>query len=111
MALLVAGCSSDSNPTGYDGGGAVEFSSPTLTNGVSFQHVFLTAKTMNYFCSFHGTATTGMYATITVTAGGAPQLVQSNITSSTLQTLNIHVGDTVRWTNQTAMQHNVRSAS
>jgi plastocyanin len=71
----------------------------------------MTAKTMNYFCSFHGTATTGMHAAITVTAGGTPQLVQSNIASSALQTLNIHVGDTVRWTNQTAMQHNVQSSS
>ena len=114
-ALFANGCSSDSSPTspngGGGGGGGVEFSSPTLNQNDSFEHVFMTAKTMNYYCSFHGTATTGMHATITVTAGGTPHLVQSNIVASALETLNIHVGDTVRWTNQTPMQHNVRSAS
>jgi hypothetical protein len=114
VLAIAPGCSKSSNPadSGGPGGGAVEFSSPTLGNGASFQHVFMTAKTMNYYCSFHGTATSGMFATITVTAGGTPSLIQSNITNSTLQTLNIDVGDTVRWTNNHAgMQHNVRSAN
>ena len=112
-ALFAGGCSKSSSPTssGGGGGGGVEFVSGTLNQNDSFQHVFTTVKTMNYFCSFHGTATTGMHATITVTAGGAPHLVQSNIVTTALETLNIHVGDTVRWTNQTAMQHNVQSAS
>ena len=115
IVALAVGCS-DSNPTdsygGGGGGGAVEFSSPTLNTGDSFSHVFATAKTMNYYCSFHGTANSGMFATITVTAGGAPNLILSSITTTSLQTLNIDVGDTVRWTNnQAAMQHNVRSAN
>ena len=105
------GCSSDSPTGSSSGGGTKEFASPTLNPSDSYQHTFMTAKTMNYFCSFHGTATTGMHATITVTAGGTPHLVQSNITGLTLETLSIHVGDTVRWTNQSTMAHNVQSAT
>jgi len=110
LAALAVGCSNGSSPTNSTGGGGKEFVSPTLNPGDSYQHAFMTAKTMNYFCSFHGTATTGMHAMITVTAGGTPHLVQSNIVTTALDTLNINVGDTIRWTNQTAMAHNVQSA-
>jgi len=110
VAVLAAGCSNSSSPTSSSGS-TKEFASPTLNPGDSYQHAFMTAKTMNYFCSFHGTATTGMHATITVTAGGTPHLVQSNITASALETLNINVGDTIRWTNQTTLAHNVQSAT
>jgi plastocyanin len=109
--VMITGCSSESNPADYGGGPTLEFSSSTLTNGQTFQHTFATAKSMNYYCSFHGTATSGMFATITVTAGGSPNLIQSNITDNALQTLNIDVGDTVRWTNQGNNSHNVRSAN
>jgi plastocyanin len=107
--VMVLGCSSSNSPTNSTGG-TKEFVSGTLNQNGSYQHVFTKAATYNYFCSFHGTATTGMHATITVTAGGTPSFHQSNITASTLETLAIDVGDTVRWTNLTTIAHNVQSA-
>lgn len=107
--VMVLGCSSSYSPTNSTGG-TKEFVSGTLNQNDSYQHVFTKAATYQYFCSIHGTATTGMHATITVTAGGTPSFHQSNITASTLETLAIDVGDTVRWTNLTMIAHNVQSA-
>ena len=109
LVAVALGCSSSNSPTG-PGGSTKEFVSGTLNQNDSYEHVFTKVATYNYFCSIHGTATTGMHATITVNAAGTPNKFQSNITASTLQDFTIEVGDTIRWTNQTAMPHNVQSA-
>lgn len=109
VILALAGCSSDSSPTGTGGGGK-EFASPTLNQNDSYEHVFNKAGTFHYFCSFHGTANSGMHAVITVGAAGTPNKFQDDITSSTLQDFTIQMGDTIRWTNMTSMMHNVQSA-
>lgn len=111
MAIAVIGCSSDSSPSGPGGGTTKEFQSPTLTPGDSYEHVFSKAGTFPYFCSFHGTATTGMHATITVTAAGTPSKFQDNITGTTLLDFTVEVGDTIRWTNNSGMNHNVQSSN
>jgi plastocyanin len=110
LVAVALGCSSSSSPTGPGGGSNKEFVSPNLNQNDSYEHVFMKVATYNYFCSIHGTATTGMHATITVNAAGTPNKFQSNITASTLQDFTIEVGDTIRWTNQTPMLHNVQSA-
>lgn len=111
VLVTVLGCGGGSSGGSSTGGGStVEFKSPVLNNGDSFQHVFNKAGTFHYYCMFHGTATSGMHATIVVTAGGTPNKTQSNIVAIALSDFNIDVGDTIRWTNMTAMQHTVQSA-
>ena len=110
MAIAMIGCSSDSSPTGTGGGNTKEFQSPTLNPGASFEHVFNKAGTFQYFCSFHGTATTGMHAVITVGAAGTPSKFQDDITGLTLLDFTVELGDTIRWTNNSGMNHNVQSA-
>jgi plastocyanin len=111
FAVAAIGCSSDSTPSGPGGGGAnKEFVSGTLNQNDSYEHVFTKAATYHYFCSFHGTATTGMHGTITVGTAGTANKFQSNITASTLADFTIEIGDTIRWTNMTTMAHNVQSA-
>ena len=111
IALVIAalGCSSDSSTSGPVGS-TKEFVSPTLHQNDSFEHVFNKAGTFHYFCSFHGTATSGMHATITVGAAGTPSKFQDDITATTLMDFTVELGDTIRWTNLTAMDHNVQSA-
>jgi plastocyanin len=46
--------------------GAATFSSGSLGGSGSFQVTFTVPGTYQYFCSLHGTATTGMHATIVV---------------------------------------------
>jgi plastocyanin len=80
-----------------------EFASGDLTAGnpgESFTHVFNTAKTIGYYCRHHGgSGGVGMSGVITVNAGGTPNRIPVNITSSTLPDLSIDVMDTVVWTN------------
>jgi plastocyanin len=42
------------------------FSSATLANGATFSHVFTAAGTYAFYCSFHGSPTSGMRGTIVV---------------------------------------------
>jgi plastocyanin len=113
VTAIILGCSSNSSsPTnsGGSGGGTKEFASGDLTSGQSFSHVFATAKSVPYFCRYHGSAGgIGMAGVITVTAGGTPTKHVFSIASSTLPTMSIHVMDTVMWTNNTAMVHTVES--
>lgn len=46
--------------------GAQSFSSGNLGGGATFQVTFSTAGTYQYFCSIHGTATSGMRGTVVV---------------------------------------------
>jgi plastocyanin len=109
MALW--GCSKDSTPTNSGmGNTGREFVSGDMTQGVSFTHVFRTAKAVPYFCKYHGGAGgVGMAGTITVTAGGTPSSHSFNIVDFTLPSATIDVGDTVTWTNQSAILHTVES--
>jgi plastocyanin len=110
IAVAAIGCSSDSSPSGSGGPGGREFVSPTLNQNDSYEHVFNKAGTFHYFCSFHGTSTTGMHGTIVVGAAGTPNKFQDDITNNTLQDFTIELGDTIRWTNTTTIAHNVQSA-
>lgn len=110
FSIAMVGCSSDSTPSGPGGPGGREFVSPTLSQNQSYEHVFGKAGTFHYFCSFHGTSTTGMHGTITVGAAGTPSKFQDDITNNTLQDFTIEQGDTIRWTNLTLTAHNVQSA-
>jgi plastocyanin len=42
------------------------FSSASLANGATYSHVFAAAGTYQYYCTFHGTPTSGMRGTIVV---------------------------------------------
>ncbi len=113
--LFVSGCSSDkgtdNNGGGGGGGGSREFVSGNLANGQSFEHVFDSAGVYPYYCRFHGdSGGVGMSGVITVNPGGTPSKEQYNITTNTtLPSDVIDVGDTARWTNNTAMTHTVES--
>lgn len=113
LALSISsGCSSDKNsPSGGGGGGNTrEFVSGDLGNGESFQHVFATAGAFGYYCRYHGAAGgVGMSGTITVSGTGTPVTNAFSITNNTLPSVTIHINDTVKWTNNTAMVHTVES--
>lgn len=105
------GMGSGGNNTGGNGGGATrEFVSGNLTYGQSFTHVFTSAKSIPYYCRYHGgPGGVGMHGTITVTAGGTPSRQEFSITAFTLPSPQLHVGDTFVWINNTMMTHTVES--
>ena len=47
-------------------GAPAAFSSASLANGATYAHVFAATGTYQYYCSFHGTPTSGMRGTIVV---------------------------------------------
>ena len=47
-------------------GAPAAFASGSLGNLATFSHVFATAGTYQYYCTFHGTPTSGMRGTIVV---------------------------------------------
>ncbi len=111
---LLAACSGDSgnnsNNNGGGGGGAREFVSGTISPGGSYSHTFNTARTMNYYCRFHGgPGRVGMSASITVTATGTPDSREVSITANSLPNLTIAKGSTVRWSNDDNVPHTVES--
>jgi plastocyanin len=113
-AALLSGCSSSSNNSvgSGGGGGGREFVSGDLAgNGASFSHVFTTAKSVPYYCRYHGgPGGVGMSGTITVTASTATPVKHSfSITAMTLPSTTINVMDTVVWTNNSGMVHTVES--
>jgi len=107
---LLNGCGSSSS-IGGPGGGGREFVSGNLTPGAIFTHVFMSAKSVPYFCRFHGGAGgVGMSGVITVGAAGTANKFQLSITTATdLPDLAIEAGDTVTWTNNDALTHTVES--
>lgn len=111
LAVLVAGCSSDKGTSNVPGGGNTrEFVSGDLGTGASYSHTFNTAKVVRYYCKYHGgPGGQGMSGVITVTAGGTAAQFESSITASTLQSLTVPVGSTIRWTNNHVLTHTVES--
>jgi plastocyanin len=112
-ALIAAVSCSGSKDTGSNdngGGSTREFASGDLSQGQSFTHVFKSAKTVRYYCSYHGgPGGTGMSGVVTVQNGGTPNKRAISITGNTLASFTIDVNDTVTWTNNHNMVHNVRS--
>ena len=122
IALAVVGCSSSSNDYGSNSnnnnngsGTTQEFKSADLQPpsynyaGGSYSHTFNKAGKFQYYCSHHGSpGLHGMSGVITVTTGsGSATTVRVSITGMTLPSLSIHVGDTIIWTNNDSMVHNV----
>lgn len=50
----------------YSSGAGSSFDSGSVPAGGSFSHTFATAGTVQYYCTIHGTPTSGMHATIVV---------------------------------------------
>ncbi len=111
IAALFCACSDSSSPSGGGGGGAREFASGDLNLNQSYTHVFMSAKSVPYYCRYHGgPGGAGMSGVITVKAGGTPSKLNLSITSSsTLPSATIDVGDTITWTNNQSIKHTVES--
>lgn len=113
--VLASGCSGDSgtnngNNNGGGGGTTREFVSGTINAGGTYSHTFNTARTMNYFCRFHGgPGRVGMSGTITVTATGTVESREVSITTNSLPSLTIAKGSTIRWSNDDNVPHTVES--
>jgi len=112
LALVIQSSCSSSSSTGPGGGGATrEFASGNLAgNGASFSHVFKTAKSVPYYCRYHGgPGGMGMSGVITVNSGGTPSKTTYSITASVLPDFTIDVMDTIVWTNNSGVTHTVES--
>jgi len=105
LTVIVVGCSKSSSPTApYGGGGGggsassnTPFDSGTLTAPASFDHVFPTAGSVGYHCSFH--VGMGMVGTVVVAAGGASSAtVTASGTTFSPSSVTIMPGGTVHWT-------------
>jgi plastocyanin len=113
--FAVASCSSssNSNPYGSGGGGGPIFESGTVAPGGSYSYVFMTAGLYPYHCRFHGgVGGVGMSGTIFVKAGGTPSLDIVSMTGSlTFSPVHdtVDVGDTVKWINNSSMDHTATS--
>lgn len=71
LIALAPGCSKKSNPTQPGGSTPADpFNSGVFSSGV-FVHTFTADGTYGYFCSIHGSASSGMRGTIQVAAGMA----------------------------------------
>lgn len=111
---VMTGCSSSSNSNPYGGGGGGPiFESGTVAPGGSYSYVFMTAGLFPYHCKFHGAAGgSGMSGTIVVKAGGTPSLDIVSMTSGfTFSPVHdtVDVGDTVKWVNNSSMDHTATS--
>ncbi len=104
LGVIVVGCGKSSSPTapyggGGGGGGAsnTPFNSGTLTAPASFDHVFPTAATVGYHCTFH--VSMGMVGTVVVAAGGpSSATVTASGTTFSPSSVTIMPGGTVHWT-------------
>lgn len=114
-AFSLFGCSKSSSPTNpYGGGstggtppGSAAFDSGALTAPASFVHVFPTAGTVGYHCTFH--VGMGMIGTVTVASGAADSaVVSASGVSFTPPNVTIRPGGQVRW-NVTGGTHTVTS--
>ena len=99
----LAGCGKKSNPAqpGPGGGGSETFDSGIFSSGSSpnkFVHTFASAGTFDYFCSLHGTATSGMRGTVHV-ATGAADSVEVNVADNQFipNSVDIRPGGYVKW--------------
>jgi plastocyanin len=109
------GCSKGTSPTNPYGAGSTggsgasntPFDSGTLNAPATFVHVFPTAGTVGYHCTFH--VSLGMTGTVTVVAGAADSaVVAASGTSFTPSAVSIKPGGYVHW-NVTGGMHTVTS--
>jgi len=100
----LAGCGKKSNPAQPNpggGGGSETFDSGIFSSGSSpsvFVHTFTTEGTFDYFCSLHGSSTSGMRGTIHV-ATGMPESTEVNVSDNqfTPSTAHVRPGGYVKW--------------
>jgi len=104
-ALAAGGCSKNKTTNPMTTTTTTEtFNSGTLsTAGQTFTHTFNTAGTFGYYCSFHGTPTTGMRGTVVVDASssntsGAVSVGPGATTTFSPASVTIKPGSTVTWT-------------
>jgi len=114
LALLAGpGCSKSNSPTqpGGGGGGVESFSSGNFNNGTlttTFVHTFNTAGDYGYYCTIHGTPTSGMRGTVHVDAAAPDSVVVSILSLSFSPTpANVKPGGYVHWIATTGTTHNV----
>jgi len=102
VSAIVLGCGKSASPTAPTGGGGggvknTPFDSGTLSAPASFDHVFPSAGTVGYHCTFH--VSMGMVGTVVVAAGGADAV---SVTASGMvfspASVTIKPGGTVHWT-------------
>src|SRR5439155_15724566 len=79
------------------------FNSGTMsTDGQTFTHTFNTAGSFGYYCSFHGTPTTGMRGTVVVDASSSATTAAVSVGSGgnffVPSSVTIKPGSTVTWT-------------
>jgi plastocyanin len=104
LSVILVGCAKHTSPTAPMGGGGIgsgmtgaSFDSGSLAAPASFDHVFASAGTFKYHCTFH--VSMGMVGTVVVAMGGADAatVTASGMTFSPAS-VTIRPGGTVHWT-------------
>jgi plastocyanin len=94
-ALLVAGCSKGSSPTGPPAT-SNSFDSGSLVAPTTFDHVFPTAGTVDYHCNYHRSV--GMVGQVVVDGSGAAAVTDTaSGTSFHPLVVTVRPGGTVHW--------------
>ena len=111
LVIMVAalGCSKkSSNPTSSNTGGTHFNSGNMAGNGAVFSVVFTKVEAVPYHCAYH----VDMTGVINVSAASStPVLHNISMVSLTFSpsSLEVHVNDTVKWTNGSGSPHTVTS--
>ena len=123
-AALLASCKSNSTSPCYGntgggggGGGALELNGNLPASGGGYSHMFNTAGAFNYHCTLHPSCASLAGTIVVVAAGTAIQnrvlAISQNggvyCSSLSVPRDTVQVGDTVTWTNNSALQHTVVS--
>jgi plastocyanin len=127
MTVWLAACTKSSSPTPPTGGGGapVELSGNLAAGVGTYAHTFNAPGTFNYHCTIHP-GCGGLAGTIVVVdpataiqhrvlaisqSGGSAGVYGSPGTCSALSVSRdtVHTGDTVTWTNNSPLSHNVVS--
>ena len=130
VCLLAGGLASchhgsPTNPS-YGGGGGSgvtpELSGSVAANGGTYSHTFNTTGTFNYHCTIHPScgSLAGMIVvvpsgtpiqnrTLGITQSGGSGGVYFTCSSLSVSRDTVQVGDTVTWTNNSTVLHNVTS--
>lgn len=87
-----------------------EMNSGDLEQNATFTHVFSEEGEFPYFCRYHGGPKgMGMAGVARVTAGGTPRTHRVTISEYDYPDLDLHVGDTVVFTNATSVVHTIET--